>query len=109
MNHREIDKLIDEVVFGHVPLGKRQIAQGKVKRYKPYSSDISAAREMETELSKMESHVQLSYVSNLYEILGIPSGDMLNCEHAFKFIRATPLQRCLAALKAKGIEVGVGE
>ena len=73
------------------------------KIYRPYSSDIGAVRAMETELSKMENHVQLSYISSLCEILGI-SNDMLNREHAFKFVMATPLQRCLAALKAKGIE-----
>lgn len=67
-----------------------------------FSTDISAAYAMEEELSKMDGHIQVGYVSRLYEILNIPFSKPLplSTEESLKLIRATPEQRCRAALKA---------
>lgn len=68
----------------------------------PYSTNISFTLEMESELSKMSAHIQVGYVSRLYELLGIPFNKPmpLSTEESLKLIRATPEQRCRAALKA---------
>lgn len=68
----------------------------------PFSTDISAALTMEEEITKMPGHIQVGYVSRLYEILNIPFNKPmpLSTEESLKLIRATPEQRCRAALKA---------
>lgn len=90
---REIDKLVHDKVIEQMPIN-----------ILPYSSDIAAAMDVETAISKMDVDTQLCYTANLFKVLGI-EGNMIDIEQAFKLIRATPLQRCLAALKAKGVEV----
>lgn len=68
----------------------------------PYSTSISAAFAMEEEITKMDAHIQVGYVSRLYELLNIPFNKPmpLSTEESLKLIRATPEQRCRAALKA---------
>ncbi len=68
-------------------------------RFRP-STSISAAFEMEGVLSEMDGHIQVGYVSRLYEILDIPFGRVMTTGNTIKLIRATPEQRCRAALKA---------
>lgn len=69
-----------------------------------YSSDIAAAWEVDCAIAQQEGHIQLGYVQALHILLGIPSNTVLNVGQELKLIRATPEQRCKAALKAMGVE-----
>lgn len=110
----EINALIAEKImnwcvtggYGIPPRGYPKRTDGRigscVEDVPPFSTDITAALEMEAELCKMSAHIQVGYVSRLYEILNIPfSKPMpLSTKESLKLIRATPEQRCRAALKA---------
>lgn len=100
MTDREIDALIQSEVFG-VNLTERETAR--------YSTDIAAAWAMEEHIAHLDLWVK--YGTSLAEIVG--KVDLSESE--FRIIsvslkpwdlcHASPKNRCLAALKAVGVEV----
>ena len=66
------------------------------------TSDISAAFEVQEKIKEMDGHIQVGFVSRLYEILDIPFNKLLTTGNALKLIHATPEQRCKAAYLAIG-------
>jgi hypothetical protein len=71
-----------------------------------YSTDIAAIREVEDWIEKQGQTLQYDYGMALQSVL-LESGSTIDATGwcTFHMAHATPLQRCLAFLKARGVEV----
>lgn len=125
---REIDELVAREIglvsdANDEPLLGERINQAKpgdviiepCKDYLPYSTDIAAAREMENWLEQDRS-LRAAYVHLLTKAANpdakidgrrvwLPSEGESMLDLLWWLIHATPEQRCLAFLKAMGVEV----
>lgn len=123
MSPREIDALVAEKVLGlkldfemtddcdHIALDGKCSKCLTVLAEHPYdipnySTDIAAAREVEDRIQALRLH--LDYAAHLLDIIGIeaPKPIARPCV-AWLCANASPRQRCLAALRAMGVEVSV--
>lgn len=73
----------------------------------PFSSDIAAAAEMEREIERRSDlgnieGIHVRYALALAHEIGFPGFSCFGWTDLFRLIRATPVQRCRAALQAVG-------
>lgn len=115
MEDRELDALVAFNVMGY---GSKSCLRRPEQRWicrcgscdpiEQYSTDIASAFQVEERIYS-DLSLAIPYLSELREIVqrqeGIGSGSWLS---EWKMVHATPRQRCLAALKAVGVEVPRG-
>lgn len=122
MTDREIDALVAEkvmglkpgkahgVVYQDEPVIEYEFPGPKYRQFKP-STDIAAAWMVEEKLREIGAGLMSEYGIALVDLLwdDPPSMDgmfRVGGLGIFSVAHATPRQRCLAALKAVGVEVG---
>lgn len=88
--------LIGWKVMGWTP------GSGHMAEWNPIQ-EMGAAWSVEERIMGMEGHIQVGYVSALYQLLDIPFDKMMNTGNAIKLIHASQLNRCIAGLKAVGV------
>lgn len=65
-----------------------------------YSTSPIAFIDVQCALSKMDGHIQIGYISWLYDALGIPFAEILSTGEILRLLEATPFYKCRAILKA---------
>jgi hypothetical protein len=112
MDNSEINALVAEKVTRLItgPIveiigGKAVNAAGDSVILPDYTEEIDRAWQVETKIDQTPDLFN-EYISALTDILQIPkTGQGFSKGEVWAFLRATPKQRCLAALKAVGVEV----
>ena len=116
LSERELDALVNEHIFKicfHVEefdssRGMFQCTKCdhfcKFQKHEipSYSSSISAAYSMETEIEKQGKY--LIYIEELALVINGHWPDPLNLSELFRMVHASPRQRVLAALKTYGVQ-----